>query len=80
MPGKTPKATAEHVQSPSATQEKLFNRSERGNRLAKAVGAERLDVVAAIKRRNVWNRTPAQASSGLRQSGELALLKPILEV
>jgi hypothetical protein len=50
------------------------------HRLTQAVGAERLDVVAAVEGRGVGNRAAAQAAARLPQRGVLALLQPVLHV
>src|ERR1700683_1296042 len=49
-------------------------------RLAKAVGAQRLDVVPAVVRRSVRNRTAAEAAAFFGKRSVLALLKPVAQV
>ena len=66
-----PTATAELVQSPSTpgmARLSLGLRSERSHRLAQAVGAQRLDVVAAIEGRYIRNRAPAEAAARLARA------------
>src|ERR1039458_8789533 len=53
---------------------------KRSHRLPQTIRAERLDVVAAIKRRGIGNRAAAQAAARLPQRGVLALLQPVAHV
>jgi hypothetical protein len=48
--------------------------------LAQAVGAERLDVVAAIEGRRVGDGAAAEAAARLPQRGVFTLLEPVLHV
>ena len=51
-----------------------------GQRLAQAVGAERLDVVAAVEWRDVGYGAAAEATTGLRERRILAILQPVTQV